>query len=182
MSAADWLNTSYIHRTTIFPKHFSFLTCTKTGLNHIILLLDQSKFCVLFLFTQCHDNIVLKWRLWHTVGNTSFWCEMTKVKRAKGFGRFPALEVSGGMVWLGDTLVDKSTLWISGIKNNTEFLVQLLNICTHVSTYAKFRTQTSLSLNLSTNSNSANSSASSGTQDVCYPMSSGRSCSAFPHF
>ena len=156
-------------------KHLSFLTCTKRVESYYLIIWTNLKFCVPFLITQCHDNIVLKWRLWHTGGNTSFWCEMPKVKRAKGFGRFLALEVSGGMVWLGDTLNFRH-------KKIQSSLFSFSTFAHNVSTHEKFRTETSLSVSLSMNSSSVNSSASSGTQEVSYLMSSGRPCSAFPHF
>ena len=114
-----------------------------------------------------NDNIVSKWRLWHIGGYNSFWCEMHEVKRAKGFGRFLGLLVSGGKLWLGDTLVDESTLWISGRKTQSS-LFSFSTFAHNISTYEKFRTQTSLSLSLSMNSNSATSSASSATQAISY--------------
>ena len=125
-------------------------------------------FSLLNVLIIYNDNIVFKWRLGHIGGYISFWCEMHKVKRAKGFGRFPGLLVSGRKLWLGDTLVDRwSTLWISGIKIESS-LFSFSTFAHNISTDEKFRTQTSLSLNLSMNSNSATSSASSATQAISY--------------
>ena len=45
-------------------------------------------------------------------------------------------QVSRGKLWLEDTLVDESTLWILGTKN-TEPQVQFLNICIQYSSYKK---------------------------------------------
>ena len=58
-------------------------------------------------------------------GYISFWCEMPKVERPKGFGRFLVVlwfchpendKCLSSLQWLADTRINESALWISGTK------------------------------------------------------------------
>ena len=60
-----------------------------------------------------------------TGGHTSFCCEMPKVERPKGFGRFLVVlwfchpendKCLSSLQWLADTRINESALWISGTK------------------------------------------------------------------